>query len=378
MELRKRENEKICDEDLLMMYKTTHDKRYLDILYIQVYPFIKYICKHYFTNYCRLYNVEMEEIVSLAGFTFLKAIDRFDFNKGVKFSSYLGKSICLDISDKLDYYNRKNREMYLDNITVRESSYGVKTLLSEVLPDTSIQFVEDIEEESYNAYLKDVIEEAFKTLDAKEKNLIKLYYLQKESQGKIAELYNEKYWFIHRDIVNAREKFKQNLRAFNDLPTFVYDLRKNEEKYSTRNIPQDYKDYLCNLSEREKNIVLLHYDKKLKYKEIEELTSISKRGICQIIKRSVNKILLTRAGNKVPANKNDIKKRKLPSDFEKYMHLLNDRDKKVIILRYIDKVTYSKIAEIMQTKPSNVGNLVRTATNKLISIIYRNKGAFNS
>lgn len=374
MELRKKENEKLCDEDLLMMYRTTHDKYYLDILYVQVYPFIKYICKQYFTNYCRFYNVEMEEIVSLAEFTFLKAIDKYDFSRGVKFSSYLGKSMCSDISDKLDYYNRKSKEMHLDNITVKESSSGVKTLLSEVLPDTSIQFVEDIEEESYNDYLKYVIEEVFKTLDTKEKKLIELYYLQKESQVKIAELYNEKYWFIRKDIVNAREKFKQNLRAFNDLPNFVYDLRKNEEKYSTRNIPEDYEKYLYNLSEREKNIVLLHYNKKLKYKEIEELTGISKRGICQIIKRAVNKILLTRAGNKVPANKNDIKKRKLPANFEEYMYLLNDRDRKVITLRYIDKVTYSKIAEILETKPSNVGNLVRTATNRLISIIYRNGG----
>ena len=156
----------------------------------------------------------------------------------------------------------------------------------------------------------------------------------------------------------------------------MYDLRKNEEKYSTRNIPEDYEKYLYNLSEREKNIVLLHYNKKLKYKEIEELTGIKKRGICQIIKRAVNKILLTRAGNKVPANKNDIKKRKLPANFEEYMYLLNDRDRKVITLRYIDKVTYSKIAEILETKPSNVGNLVRTATNRLISIIYRNGGWF--
>lgn len=374
MELRKKENEKLCDEDLLMMYRTTHDKHYLDALYVQIYPFIKYICKQYFTNYCRFYNVEMEEIVSLAEFTFLKAIDKYDFSRGVKFSSYLGKSMCSDISDKLDYYNRKSKEMHLDNIIVKESSSGVKTLLSEVLPDTSIQFVEDIEEESYNDYLKYVIEEVFKTLDTKEKKLIELYYLQKESQVKIAELYNEKYWFIRKDIVNAREKFKQNLRAFNDLPNFVYDLRKNEEKYSTRNIPEDYEKYLYNLSEREKNIVLLHYNKKLKYKEIEELTGISKRGVCQIIKRAVNKILLTRAGNKVPANKNDIKKRKLPANFEEYMYLLNDRDRKVITLRYIDKVTYSKIAEILETKPSNVGNLVRTATNRLISIIYRNGG----
>ena len=48
-------------------------------------------------------------------------------------------------------------------------------------------------------------------------------------------------------------------------------------------------------------------------------------------------------------NKNDIKKRKLPDNFQEYMHLLNDRDKKVITLRYIDKVTYSKIAEIYST-----------------------------
>ena len=44
----------------------------------------------------------MEEIVSLAEFTFLKAIDKYDFSRGVKFSSYLGKSMCSDISDKLD------------------------------------------------------------------------------------------------------------------------------------------------------------------------------------------------------------------------------------------------------------------------------------
>ena len=370
MELKERVNEKLQDEELLELYKSTQDKHYLDILYKQVSPFIKYICTHYFSNYCRFYNVEMEEIISLAGFTFLKVIDRFDIKRQIKFSTYLGKCICSDISNKLDYYNRKSRELCLDNITARETSTGVKTLLSEVLPDTTVHFVEDYEQLDYNEYLKGIIEEVLDSFDEREQNLIKLCYLQKKSQTKIAEMYNEKYWSIQKNINDLKEKFIEKIRTYNDLPSYVY---LTEEKFSSRNMPQDYKDYLYNLSEREKTIILLKYDKGLKYSEIQEITGITKRGICQIVKRSVNKILLTRNGNKVPSNKNDIKKRKLPDNFQEYMHLLNDRDKKVITLRYIDKVTYSKIAEILETKPSNVGNLVRTATNRLISIIYRNR-----
>ena len=364
----------LSDEELVELYIKHNESDYINILYTRMLPFVKYMCRKLFSEYMTTHNVEFDDIVSLSSFSFMKAVKYYDATKGFRFSTYLGKCLYRDITNNLDYYNRKNKEVHLDEIVVTEKRDGSTCTLTDMLPDTSINFADDVIEQNYNTYIKEIIDKAYNRLNSKDKELFELYYLKNKSQSDIASIYNYSQPTISNEIIKVREKFKILLKNYNDLPEFVYkkDTSIKQSTSMKDKLPKSYKEHLECLSEREKEIILLHFEDNMKYSDITEKTGTSKRGICQIVKRSIKKLEAAERGIIITSRKRS-NESKLPSNFKNYIHYLKEKDQEVIRLRYVDKLCYKDIAVRFNTNVGNVGNIVRTATNKLIYYIYKFK-----
>lgn len=196
------------------------------------------------------YNVEYEDLVSYGIFGLIDAIDKFDYNKGIKFETYASLRIrgsILDQIRKMDWLPRSVRQKQKQI----DAAYSkLETEFGRPVSDTEV---------------------------AKELELSLDEFYTWESQTKVSRLMSlEDYVEQGIDIPSD----SQGQKRFNE-PEEVVDIKE------VSNILQES---LNILTEREKKVILLYYYEELTLKEISMVLEVSESRVSQLHTKALQKL----------------------------------------------------------------------------------------
>lgn len=205
------------------------------------------------------YNVEYDDLVSYGTFGLIDAIDKFDFDKGVKFETYASLRIrgaILDQVRRMDWLPR----------TVRQKQKRMDAAYQK-LETESGKFATD---EELAAELEISVEELSQwQAQTKAAGVVSLdEYLEQGSENGIVGGSESE------DFVNPEKQVEQ--KAIKEL--LVQSLE--------------------SLTEKEKKVVLLYYYEELTLKEISEVLEVSESRISQLHTKAIQKLRL-KLGNQI-------------------------------------------------------------------------------
>lgn len=233
-------------------YSKTKDSKLREELIIKYTYLVKYVAGRLYASYGN--NVEFDDLMSYGIFGLIDAIDKYDYNRGVKFETYAQLRIRGAIIDQLreiDWLPRsvrqKSKELEkayceLENIlgrpatdeevaeklgiTVEEfqkriqniNTYSIVSLddlleqKREVISNTEIK-LEDIPEDAVeNSEVKEILIDTVNSLPEKEKKIVGLYYFEELTYKEIGKLLNiseSRVSQLHtKAILRLKSKFK--------------------------------------------------------------------------------------------------------------------------------------------------------------------------
>ena len=205
------------------------------------------------------YNVEYDDLVSYGTFGLIDAIDKYDFDKGVKFETYASLRIrgaILDQVRRMDWLPR----------TVRQKQKRMDAAYQK-LETESGKFASD---EEIAAELEISVEELS----------------QWQAQTKAA------------GVVSLDEYLEQGsengIVGGSECEDFVNPEKQVEQKAIKEMLVQS----LESLTEKEKKVVLLYYYEELTLKEISEVLEVSESRISQLHTKAIQKLRL-KLGNQI-------------------------------------------------------------------------------
>ncbi len=196
------------------------------------------------------YNVEYEDLVSYGIFGLIDAIDKFDYEKGIKFETYASLRIrgaILDQIRKMDWIPR----------TLRQKQKKIDAAVSKI----EIQSGKTATEEEL----------------ANEIGISQEELLVWKGQTNITNVIS-----LDEFVENGGEKeaIHEKTSSF-DMPEDV--VEKNELK-------QLIKDSLETLTEKERKVILLYYYEELTLKEISNVMEVSESRISQLHTKALQKM----------------------------------------------------------------------------------------
>ncbi len=205
------------------------------------------------------YNVEYDDLVSYGIFGLIDAIDKFDYDKGVKFETYASLRIrgaILDQIRKMDWLPR----------TVRQKQKRIDAAYNKIEAETGrLATDEEIARE---------LEISVDELDSwqaqtKAAGLVSLDdYMEQGNEGGISS------------IADGAEEYHQP-----------------EQIYEKQEIRQILLDTLESLTEKEKKVILLYYYEELTLKEISAVLEVSESRISQLHTKAIQKLRLKLGAN---------------------------------------------------------------------------------
>lgn len=203
------------------------------------------------------YNVEYDDLVGYGTFGLIDAIDKFDYNKGVKFETYASLRIrgaILDQIRKMDWIPRsirqKQRKIDLAYQSL-EAKYGRVANDEEVALELDIS-VEELENWQYQTKVTNVV-----SLDE---------FMDQGTEGKV----------------------EQNLTAEYDQPDKIVEKQELKEILIKT---------LETLTEKEKKVIILYYYEELTLKEISQILEVSESRISQLHTKALQKMKMKLGSN---------------------------------------------------------------------------------
>jgi RNA polymerase sigma factor for flagellar operon FliA len=203
------------------------------------------------------YNVEYDDLVGYGTFGLIDAIDKFDYNKGVKFETYASLRIrgaILDQIRKMDWIPRsirqKQRKIDLAYQSL-EAKYGRAANDEEVALELDIS-VEELENWQYQTKVTNVV-----SLDE---------FMDQGTEGKV----------------------EQNLTAEYDQPDKIVEKQELKEILIKT---------LETLTEKEKKVIILYYYEELTLKEISQILEVSESRISQLHTKAIQKMKMKLGSN---------------------------------------------------------------------------------
>lgn len=202
------------------------------------------------------YNVEYDDLVGYGTFGLIDAIDKFDYNKGVKFETYASLRIrgaVLDQIRKMDWIPRSIRQkqrkmdMAYHNLEVK---FGRIASDEEVASELEIS-VDELENWQNQTKVTNII-----SLDE---------FMDQGSESKV----------------------EQSLKADFDQPDRILEKQELKELLIKT---------LETLTEKEKKVIILYYYEELTLKEISRILEVSESRISQLHTKALQKMKL-RLGN---------------------------------------------------------------------------------
>lgn len=202
------------------------------------------------------YNVEYEDLVSYGVFGLIDAIDKFDYEKGIKFETYASLRIrgaILDQIRKMDWIPR----------TLRQKQKKMDAAISRIeLMNGKVATEEEL---------------------AREIGITEEELLVWRGQTNISNVIS-----LDEFVESSGEKeaIKEKAATF-DMPEEV--VERNELK-------QLIKDSLETLTEKERRVILLYYYEELTLKEISNVMEVSESRISQLHTKALQKMKMKLGG----------------------------------------------------------------------------------
>lgn len=204
------------------------------------------------------YNVEYDDLVGYGVFGLIDAIDKFDYEKGIKFETYASLRIrgaILDQIRKMDWIPR----------SLRQKQKKIDTAMSQL--ETKLGRTASDEEL------------------AKELGITGDELIQWQGQANVSNLVS-----LDEFMEAGSEKSIDKVKISNfEQPEEV--IEKNEVK-------QMLMDSLDSLTEKEKKVILLYYYEELTLKEISRVLEVSESRISQLHTKALKK-MKTVLGNQI-------------------------------------------------------------------------------
>lgn len=227
--------------------KTKSDKLREQII-IEYVPLVKLVAGR--LNMYLGYTVEYDDLVSYGVFGLIDAIDKFDYDKGIKFETYASLRIrgsILDQIRKMDWIPR----------SVRQKQKQIENALAKLEKEKGI-----------NVKDKDIAEELGISVDeyrswesmANISNIASLdEFMEQGTEGTVKEFRNTTY-LEPEEVVDRDEKKRMLMEA------------------------------LELLTEKEKKVVLLYYYEELTLKEVASVLEVSESRISQLHSKALEKM----------------------------------------------------------------------------------------
>lgn len=217
-------------------------------LILQYAPIVKYVAGRMLVHIGQ--HVEYDDLVGYGVFGLIDAIDKFDYNKGVKFETYASLRIrgaIIDHIRRLDWVPRtlrqKNKQLE-QAVASLEDSLGREPTEEELAKELSM------------------------TLDETRE------LMRKSSVS---------------SLVSLDDFLDQNYEAsFNSLVSDKQDSP--EEQIEIRERKEMLADAISKLSEKEKLVVTLYYFEDLTLKEISSIMKVSESRVSQIHTKAISKL----------------------------------------------------------------------------------------
>lgn len=235
-------------DKLWQEYSKTKDQSIKEKLILQYAPLVKYVAGRLSMHLGQ--HVEYEDLISYGIFGLIDAIDKFKYEKGVKFETYASLRIrgsMIDNIRKLDWVPRtlRQKNKQLDQAYQElESSLGHEPSDEELAVKLNISV-----EETRELMKKSSVASLISLDDYLDQNHEISFFGARHSQGEGPEALYEK------------QEVKQILM-----------------------------DAIDKLNEKEKKVILLYYYEELTLKEISHIMGVSESRISQIHSKSVFKL----------------------------------------------------------------------------------------
>lgn len=195
-------------------------------------------------------NVEYDDLVSYGIFGLIDAIDKFDYDKGIKFETYASLRIrgaILDQIRKLDWIPR----------SVRQKQKAIDAAMKKLEADRGSNYTDEdiavelgISEDEYSSWL---------------------------GQTNISN-------------VSSLEDFLEQGNEVKSSGNPAYMRIEPENAVMEKEIKKSLADALEALTEKEKNVVLLYYYEELTLKEISRVMSVSESRVSQLHSKALKKM----------------------------------------------------------------------------------------
>ncbi len=202
------------------------------------------------------YNVEYEDLVSYGTFGLIDAIDKFDFDKGVKFETYASVRIrgaILDQIRKMDWIPR----------TLRQKQRKID-----------------------NAYKKIELETGRPATDEE---------IARELEISLDELDDWQGQAKSSNIISLDEYMEQGESRV-DIPSSE-DYAQPEKVVEQAALKQILVDALELLTEKEKKVIVLYYYEELTLKEISAILEVTESRVSQLHTKALQKLRVKLGGN---------------------------------------------------------------------------------
>lgn len=181
-------------------------------------------------------NYSKKELVSIGINGIFKAIQNFNINKRINFSTYLAKAITNEILVYMrdDKINIKNVESIYEPLIIDEDILLIDILSSDI----------DLENDYINYVIHHYIDELVVNLPDKKRNVIELYYgfngNDKMTQEKLGNKLNISKQYVNKILTETNELLKEKL-----IKEGIVEAKSKKERKQTpyKSIYEYFKDY---------------------------------------------------------------------------------------------------------------------------------------
>lgn len=229
-------------------YMSTKNSEIRDKIILEYAPLVKIVAGR--LSIYLGYNVEYDDLVGYGIFGLIDAIDKFDYDKGVKFETYASLRIrgaILDQIRKMDWIPR----------SLRQKQKKMEAVISKI-------------ETQYGRPAKD--EEIASELGIETEELISW-----QGQAKITNIIS-----LDEFVEAAGEK------EVNAIKSNSYE---QPESIALKNeIKQQLMDSLETLTDKERKVILLYYYEELTLKEISRILEVSESRVSQLHTKALQKM----------------------------------------------------------------------------------------
>ncbi len=343
--------------------------------------FVKYLVNKYFNNT----SYDIDDLRSIGIIGLIKAIDTFDVNKNIKFSSYASKCIVNEIL----MFLRKNKKD-LSNLSLEQTigvnKDGEELLLGNIIADEKRNISLDYENKEELNYYKKMLYQALESLTPLEKEVITYYYFNKITQQQIATKMDCSRSNIERIIRNVLKKLRLIINNEYVLLSENKELRKRSSLnrnslyiYFPNNSRDEVLNAVAKLDEKEKLIMELYYG--LNGKEQQSVEYIARNTGYNVNYIKSNKIRLIKEKINTILNKSQLEDSKLTTKnieqvFQDIEHqiLNNTFDENKLSYKIDDETIYVDIIETkcsLAYKSNKTGLLDRIHAQRKNCLVYK-------